>query len=54
MKIYYYYHIPKTGGLSILAFLKFLSHNLPNSKLYDFTHFNPKNPKNIDFNPLKI
>tara|TARA_Y100000816_G_scaffold103938_1_gene72495 strand:+ start:2992 stop:3741 length:750 start_codon:yes stop_codon:yes gene_type:complete len=53
MKIYYYYHIPKTGGLSILAFFKFLSHNLPNSKLYDFTHSkNEENPKNIDFNKI--
>ena len=52
MKIYYYYHIPKTGGTSINEFLKFLVHNLPNSKLYNFTAFNQKNPKNIDFNEI--
>ena len=52
MKIYYYYHIPKTGGSSMMEFLKFLSHNLPNSKLYDFTATKQNNPKNIDFNKI--
>jgi hypothetical protein len=55
MKIYYYYHIPKTGGSSMFHFFKFLSHNLPNSKLYDFRtkkNLNENNPKNIDFNKI--
>lgn len=53
MKIYYYYHIPKTGGQSILKFFKFLSHNLPNSKLYNFyINLDKNNPKNIDFNEI--
>ena len=54
MKIYYYYHIPKTGGTSILKFLQFLSNNVPNSKLYSFyiPNFKKDIPKNIDFNKI--
>jgi len=53
MKIYYYYHIPKTGGTSMFSFLKFLSRNLPNSKLYDFNGLNGTTDiQNIDFNKI--
>ena len=53
MKIYYYYHIPKTGGSSMLRFFNFLSHNLPNSKLYSFMASGRNiNPENIDFNKI--
>lgn len=54
MKIYYYYHIPKTGGTSMLSFLDYLSQNLPNSKLYNFNSWNniTNIPKNIDFNEI--
>jgi hypothetical protein len=54
MKIYYYYHISKTGGTSIAEFLKFLVHNLPNSKLYNLNSWNDIRdiPKNIDFNKI--
>jgi hypothetical protein len=54
MKIYYYYHIPKTGGTSIASFLKFLSNKLQNSKLYNFNACNDikRIPKNIDFNKI--
>ena len=62
MKIFYYYHIPKTGGSSIGRFLRFLSFNVPNSKLYNFNRghkllrrlveVSNDIPKNIDFNRL--
>ena len=52
MKIYYYYHIPKTGGSSMLHFLKFLTRNIPNSKLYDFNTSPTLIPENIDFNEI--
>jgi hypothetical protein len=48
MKIYYYFHIPKTGGTSMLHFLQYLSKNVSNSKLYNFNCQNTENPKNID------
>jgi len=49
MKIYYYFHIPKTGGTSMLHFLQYLSNKIPKSKLYNFNCQNTENPKNIDF-----
>ena len=54
MIIFYYYHIPKTGGTTIVNFLKYLERKLPNSKLYDFNSWNDirDNPKNIDFNKV--
>jgi hypothetical protein len=33
MKVYYYYHIPKTGGTSMSKFLKFLSKNVNNHSI---------------------
>ena len=54
MIIFYYYHIPKTGGTTMVHFLKYLQHKLPNSKLYDFNSWNDIRdiPKNIDFNKI--
>ena len=64
MKIYYYYHVPKTGGTSMLKFLKFLTSEVPKSKLYSFSasHWMRQreksgpgevdDPKNIDFNEI--
>lgn len=40
MKIYYYYHIPKTGGSSIKFFFNILNNKIPNSKIYDFYNDN--------------
>lgn len=52
MKVYYYYHIPKTGGTTIAEFLRFLSLNLPNSKYYQFVSKPTSVPLNIDFNEI--
>lgn len=52
MKVFYYYHIPKTGGTSTDHFLDYLSKNVPNSIFYNF-NTNPRViPKDIDFNEL--
>lgn len=51
MKIYYYYHIPKTGGTTILSFFNHLAKNVPNSILYNFNSWYDikDSPKNINF-----
>lgn len=36
MIVYYYYHVPKTGGTSMVHFFKHLTKKLPKSKLYNF------------------
>lgn len=52
MKVYYYYHIPKTGGTTMGAFLHYLSNNLPNSIYYKFVSKPCDKPLNIDFRNL--
>lgn len=52
MKIYYYYHIPKTGGSTMDHFLRFISRNVPNSKMYNFQSHSSLVPNNIDFNKI--
>ena len=36
MIVYYYFHVPKTGGTSMVHFFKHLTKKLPKSKLYNF------------------
>jgi len=54
MKVFYYYHIPKTGGTSIYSFFEYISHKLPNTKFYNFNAWNDMTdiPRNINFNEV--
>lgn len=54
MQIYYYYHIPKTGGTTMVDFLIRLTENLPNSKYYNFNAWDNiiAIQKDIDFNEI--
>lgn len=52
MKVFYYYHIPKTGGTSTKHFLNYLSRNVPNSIFYNFDTHTSDIPKDIDINEL--
>lgn len=36
MIVYYYFHVPKTGGTSMVHFFRHLTKKLPKSKLYNF------------------
>lgn len=53
MKVYYYYHIPKTGGTTMLRFLRHLSKNVPNSEFYNLTKLRVKGtPLSANFNTI--
>jgi len=54
MQIYYYYHISKTGGTSMLDFFNHIVGKVPNSVVYDYNDWDklPPNPKDIDFDRI--
>lgn len=54
MKIYYYYHVPKTGGSSVFRLFKKIKNQNKNTKLYDFNSYDniKNNPYNINFDEV--
>ena len=50
MKIFYYYHISKTGGTSIVDFFKYIVENVPNCILYDYSDWDKLTPNQKDIN----
>lgn len=55
MIIIYYYHIPKTGGMSILSCFEDICKKIPNAKLYNFMICQKKPniiPENINFQEI--
>ncbi len=54
MKIYYYYHISKTGGTSMIHFFTHASQNTPRCMFYDYNDWDrlTATPKDIDFDTI--
>jgi hypothetical protein len=53
MIVYYYFHVPKTGGTSMVHFFKHLTKKLPKSILYNFDgkEADPQYIQRLDINP---
>ena len=54
MQIYYYYHISKTGGTSVVDFFKRVVNHIPGCVLFDFNDWNNLTPTQKDINFDKI
>jgi len=54
MKIFYYYHISKTGGTSVLNFFNYIVENMANCVLYDYNDWDKlgSEPKEIDLDKV--
>ena len=54
MKIYYYYHISKTGGSSVVEFFKHIARTIPKCKFYNYNDWDrlTPTPKDIDFESI--
>ena len=54
MRIYYYYHISKTGGTSMADFFAYASQNIPRCVLYEYNDWDKlaAMPKDIDFDTI--
>lgn len=54
MKVYYYYHIPKTGGTSVYDLFEVVAKEKTNSVIYNFNSSDDitSEPKSIDFDRI--
>lgn len=56
MKIFYYYHISKTGGTSVLNFFNYIVENISNCVLYDYNDWDKleSEPKEINLDEVLV